>query len=81
MKWKIEKKLLTREFSFRDFLEAVEFVNKVSSLAENIDHHPDILIHSGNKVKIMLFTHSENKLTYKDYSLAEMIDNLIKDSL
>ncbi|HPD81940.1 MAG TPA: 4a-hydroxytetrahydrobiopterin dehydratase [Candidatus Pacearchaeota archaeon] len=76
MKWKIEKKLLTREFEFGSFIEAIEFVNKVSSLAENIDHHPDVLIHSENKVKIMLFTHSENKLTYKDYSLAEMIDNL-----
>jgi 4a-hydroxytetrahydrobiopterin dehydratase len=77
MKWTIEKKYLTREFEFHDFLEAVEFVNKISSLAENIDHHPDILIHSGNKVKVMLFTHSEKKLTYKDYSLAEMIDGLV----
>jgi 4a-hydroxytetrahydrobiopterin dehydratase len=76
MKWKVENKFLTREFKFYNFLEAIEFVNKVSSLAENIDHHPDILIHSGNKVRIMLFTHSENKLTYKDYSLAEMIDEL-----
>jgi 4a-hydroxytetrahydrobiopterin dehydratase len=70
MKWKIEKGFLTREFKFYNFLEAIEFVNKISSLAENIDHHPDILIHSGNKVKVMLFTQSENKLTYKDYSLA-----------
>jgi 4a-hydroxytetrahydrobiopterin dehydratase len=79
MKWKIENKSLTKEFEFDNFFDAVAFVNEISSLTDRIDHSPDVLIHSGGKVKVMLFTHSENKLTYKDYSLAKMIDELVKD--
>jgi len=41
-----------------------------------MDHHPDIFIHSYKKVKIYLFTHSENKITEKDYLLARKIDEL-----
>ena len=77
MDWKIEKNILTREFEFNDFLQAVEFVNKISILAENMKHHPDLLIHSYKKVKVMLFSHSENKITEKDYSLAKKIDELM----
>jgi len=77
MDWKIENKILIKEFEFKDFFEAVEFVNKISALAGKMNHHPDLLIHSYNKVKVMLFTHSENKVTEKDYSLSKMIDKLI----
>ena len=76
MTWKIQDKLLTREFQFKDFNEAMSFVAKIHPIAEEADHHPDILIHSYNKVKIMLYTHSEGKITDKDYSLADRIDNI-----
>lgn len=74
MNWKIEKQKLTKEFEFADFMQAVEFVNKISVLAEEMNHHPDVLIHSYNKVKIMLYTHSEDKITDKDHLLSEKID-------
>jgi 4a-hydroxytetrahydrobiopterin dehydratase len=77
MKWKIENGVLTKEFEFKNFLEAVEFVNKISILAESMNHHPDLLIHSYNKVKIMLSSHEENKVSDKDYELANRIDELI----
>jgi 4a-hydroxytetrahydrobiopterin dehydratase len=77
MDWKIENKVLTKEFEFKNFLEAVEFVNKISFLAESMEHHPDLLIHSYNKVKIMLSSHEENKVSDKDYELANRIDELI----
>jgi 4a-hydroxytetrahydrobiopterin dehydratase len=77
MDWQVENNLLTKEFKFKNFLEAIEFVNKISVLAEEINHHPDLLIHSYNKVKIMLFSHSENKITDKDHLLANLIDELV----
>ena len=77
MDWKIENGVLTKEYEFKDFLEAVEFINKISILAETMNHHPDLLIHSYNKVKIMLSSHEENKVTDKDYTLANRIDELI----
>ena len=76
MDWKIEGKSLVKEFEFVNFSEAIEFVNKILPLAEEADHHPDLLIHSYKKVKVMLYTHSEDKITEKDHSLAKKIDAL-----
>ena len=72
--WKTENNYLEKEFVLSNFKEAVDFVNKIMPLAEAADHHPDIFIHSYKKVKVMLFTHSEGKITDKDYSLAKQID-------
>jgi 4a-hydroxytetrahydrobiopterin dehydratase len=74
MDWKTENKKLVKEFELKNFEDAVSFVNQIMPLAEAADHHPDVLIHSYKKVKVMLFTHSEEKITEKDYSLAKQID-------
>lgn len=76
MNWKAEDTKLIKEFDLGNFVKAVEFVNKITPLAENADHHPDILIHSYKKVRIELTTHSEGKITDKDYDLAKKIDLL-----
>ncbi|MCD5380555.1 4a-hydroxytetrahydrobiopterin dehydratase [Candidatus Gracilibacteria bacterium] len=68
---------LEKEFEFNNFQEALDFTNRVGKLAEEKSHHPDIFIHSYKKVKITLFTHSKNKITTKDYNLAEEIETLI----
>ena len=74
MEWKTENNCLTKEFVLKNFKEAVRFVNQVMPLAEAADHHPDLLIHSYKKVKVMLMTHSEGKITEKDHSLARQIE-------
>jgi 4a-hydroxytetrahydrobiopterin dehydratase len=76
MDWKKESNTWVKEFVFSNFKEALDFVNRIMPLAEEADHHPDILIHSYKKVKVMLTTHSEGKITEKDYALAEKIDKL-----
>ena len=73
--WNIENNKLTRDFSFENFIEAIKFVNSVAEVAQNMNHHPDIYIFF-NKVKLTLFTHSENKITDKDYQLAEKISEI-----
>lgn len=77
-KWLLEKDMLANEFEFKDFLAAVDFVNKIATVAEKLNHHPDILIHGYNKVKITLSTHSEKKVTDLDYQLASLIDHVIE---
>jgi 4a-hydroxytetrahydrobiopterin dehydratase len=77
MTWSIENDYLTKEFQFANFTEAINFMNKISPISEKANHHPDILVHDYNKVKIMLQTHSEKQITDKDYQLAKEID-LIK---
>ena len=50
------------------------FVNRVADEAEAMDHHPDILIHGWNNVRLSVMTHSEGGLTAKDFKLAERIN-------
>ncbi|HYR27742.1 MAG TPA: 4a-hydroxytetrahydrobiopterin dehydratase [Thermoanaerobaculia bacterium] len=66
---------LEKELTFPDFATALAFVNRVGALAEEANHHPDIVLGWG-KVKITLFTHTANGLTRKDFDLAEGIDRL-----
>ncbi|NWG28183.1 MAG: 4a-hydroxytetrahydrobiopterin dehydratase [Ignavibacteriaceae bacterium] len=74
--WTQEANQIAKQYQFKDFAEALNFVNKVGSEAEKMDHHPDIFIHSWNKVKIIISTHSEGGITKIDFQLAEKIEGL-----
>jgi 4a-hydroxytetrahydrobiopterin dehydratase len=76
MKWKKEGDMLVKEFEFKDFMAAIIFINKVAKSAEKANHHPNMLIHSYNKVRITLSTHSANKVTEKDVRLSHIIDKI-----
>lgn len=66
---------LERDYTFPDFASALAFTNAVGGLAEEADHHPDILVGWG-KVRITLWTHVTNGLTEKDFALADKIERL-----
>jgi len=74
--WKVIKSHhLEREFTFKDFKEAWDFVNKVATVAEEQDHHPDIYLAWG-KVKLTLWTHKINGLHESDFIFAAKVDKL-----
>lgn len=64
-----------REFRFKDFGKAMEFVNEVAEVAEEQDHHPDICVFY-NKVNLTLSTHKIGGLSRNDFILAAKIDEL-----
>lgn len=70
--WELKEGAIVRLYKFKDFPEAVAFVDRVAPLAEAADHHPDILIRY-NKVQLTLVTHSAGGLTEKDFQLAQKI--------
>lgn len=72
--WKLEDGKLKKQFVFKDFKEAILFVNHVADIAENEGHHPDICI-SYNKVTCILWTHSVGGLSLNDFILAAKINN------
>ncbi len=77
--WDIpEDARLERNFQFTDFPEALAFVNRVGDIAEEEGHHPDILIHGWNKVKITLWTHAIGGLSINDFIVATKIDRIGK---
>ena len=74
--WREEGQELVRDFDFPDFAEALAFVNRVGEIAEEANHHPDILIHGWNKVRLSLSTHTEGRVTDADHALAGRIDGV-----
>jgi 4a-hydroxytetrahydrobiopterin dehydratase len=78
--WREEDSSLIRDYEFKDFAAAMAFVNQVADAAEEANHHPDILVHGWNKVRLTLTTHSEGKLTENDRAMAERIDAILGTS-
>lgn len=74
--WVLDKKKISRNFEFKDFKEAVDFINKVAEIAESEGHHPDMRLHSYKKVDIDLSTHAIDGLSDNDFILAAKIDKL-----
>lgn len=73
--WKLEGNKLKCIKVFKDFVEAIDFVNKLVAPAEASQHHPDLEI-SYNKVTVILTTHDAGGLTEKDFSMAQTISSL-----
>jgi dCTP diphosphatase len=81
--WQLVKKELSpeklrREFIFDTFMESISFVNRVSIIAENEQHHPVMKIFY-KKVKIELYTHAVEGLTSNDFIMAHIIDSLAEN--
>jgi len=74
--WAREGDEIVREWRFEDFAEAMAFVNRVAEAAETANHHPDILVHGWNKVRLSLTNHSAGGLTDADFEMAGRIDGL-----
>ncbi|MCC5897082.1 4a-hydroxytetrahydrobiopterin dehydratase [Sodalinema gerasimenkoae] len=73
--WTVEGKELKRTFEFKDFLQAMDFVNKLVEPAEAAGHHPDLSI-SYNKVTVSLTSHDAGGLTESDFEMAKTISAL-----
>ena len=73
--WTLRQNIISRNFVFANFAQALRFVNRVARLAEAANHHPDITINY-NRVKLALTTHDEGGLTMKDFRLACRINKL-----
>jgi len=73
--WELEGDAIEKQFQFDDFSGSVDFVNRLTPPANEMNHHPDLAI-SWNKVTVTLSTHSEGGLTDNDFELARQIDAL-----
>ena len=73
--WALEGSSIVKDYTFQDFKQALEFVNKVGEVAEKNRHHPSIIL-DYNFVHLTLTTHSEHTLTEKDFIVAEEIDKI-----
>ncbi len=75
--WRARGGAIERDLQLADFAEAVAFVNRVAEIAEARNHHPDILVHGWNRVRLTLSTHSEGGVTEADFALAGEIERAL----
>lgn len=71
--WRRSGDQLEKTFAFDSFRDAIVFVNRLATLADQANHHPDIDIRY-DRVRVGLSTHDEGGITEKDTALAEQID-------
>ncbi len=74
--WSLNGDSLQRTFRFDDFVGSMAFVEKVADLAEEMNHHPDIMIRF-NKVTLTLSTHDAGGITENDFTLASATDGCV----
>lgn len=68
----VDNKLYAK-FKFKDFAEAMVFINKIAAIAEKLDHHPTI-INTYNTVELYLCTHDAGDVvTEKDWDFAKLV--------
>ncbi len=74
--WNRDGDAIVRDWKFKNFAEAMAFVNRVAEAAEEANHHPDILVHGWNNVRLTLSTHSVGGLTAGDLEMAGRLSGL-----
>ncbi len=73
--WTLDGDAIRKQFTFKDFTQAIAFINRLAPEAEAADHHPDIAINY-KRVTLVYSTHSEGGLTDKDFAGAAMADRV-----
>ncbi len=76
-RWQSEGDAIVRDLELENFAAAIAAVNRIAAAAEAANHHPDILVHGWNKLRVTLSTHSAGGLTAADFDLAARLDGLL----
>jgi 4a-hydroxytetrahydrobiopterin dehydratase len=71
--------MLSRQIGFKNFLRAMDFLNRLAEVAEQENHHPDFCLQGWNKVRIELSTHSIGGLSRNDFIMAAKLEELRRE--
>ena len=71
--WTLIEHALARDFAFKNFNEALDFINRIGIESENLNHHPKI-INVYNKVRLELWSHDIDSISSRDIDLAKLVD-------
>ena len=77
MDWKLNNGTLEKTVKLASFTQIIQKLNEIAVMCDKINHHPDITIYKYRFIRFNLVTHSEGKVTEKDYELAKEIDRLV----
>ncbi len=71
-----KRNAIEKDFECADFIDAVNFIQSIAEVAEEADHHPDLLLHDYKKLRVILTTHSAGGITQNDFDLATSIETI-----
>lgn len=75
--WRVEGDAIVRDLELDGFTAAIAMVNRIAELAQEANHHPDLLVHGYKRLRVTLSTHSEGGVTENDLAMAQRIDALV----
>lgn len=76
--WSYSENCISKEYAFRNFRQAINFINAVADLAETHDHHPDLLLSKYKFVTVIFSTHSAGGVTENDLEMAGLVEAIKK---
>ena len=77
--WVLIENALAKDFTFKDFNTALDFINKIGVESENLNHHPKI-INVYNRVRLELWSHDINSVSSRDIDLAKSVDEVFREN-
>lgn len=77
-RWQQTDQALEAEITCDDFMAAVELINRIAAVAEELNHHPDLYIHDFKHLRISLRSHDSGGISERDHNLAAAIDELLQ---
>ena len=72
--WEQKGDTIAKQYTFKEFMDGIRFINRVAEIAERMDHHPDITVNY-RRVTFTLSTHDQGGITEKDFKLADAIES------
>jgi 4a-hydroxytetrahydrobiopterin dehydratase len=75
--WERKGETIAKQYTFKEFMDGIRFINRIAEIAEQMDHHPDIAVNY-RRITFTLSTHDQGGITEKDFKLADAIESEFK---
>jgi 4a-hydroxytetrahydrobiopterin dehydratase len=72
--WELKGDAIVKQYTFKEFMDGIRFINRIAEIAEQMDHHPDMTVNY-RRITFTLSTHDQGGITEKDFKLANAIEN------
>jgi len=72
--WERRGEMIAKQYTFKEFMDGIRFINRIAEIAEQMDHHPNDIIVNYRRITFTLTTHDQGGITEKDFKLADAIE-------
>jgi 4a-hydroxytetrahydrobiopterin dehydratase len=72
--WERRGEMIAKQYTFKEFMDGIRFINRIAEIAEQMDHHPNDIIVNYRRITFTLTTHDQGGISEKDFKLADAIE-------